>query len=130
MPLTASVTRKTVRRKLVKRGLPPVSGVANMIVVRSGDEIHSNLHARLDEMKKSFEKVEFFWDHLINDTNFNDSKEYKEYGEVVRGWELREGVKDLIDFKGKMKRLKVLLDHFRPGFDYELTVQEAVEVVS
>ena len=129
MPQAASATRKTAR-KLVPRGLPPTPGIANMIVVRSGDDIHSNLAARLEDMKKAFERVEFFWSHLVNDTNFHDSKEFREYGEVVRDWELREGVKDFIEYKNKMKRLKVLIDHFKPGFDYELTVQEAVEVVS
>lgn len=129
MPQTASDTRKTAR-KLVPRGLSPTPGIASMIVVRSGDDIHSNLVARLEEMKRDFKRVEFFWTKLLQDPNFHDSREFRDDGEIVRGWELQEGVKDLIDYKNKMKRLKVLLDHFRPGFNYELTVQEAVEVVS
>lgn len=129
MPPTASATRKTAR-KLVPRGLPPTPGVANMIVIRSGDDIRGNLVARLEEMKRDFEKIEFFWTKLLQDSNFHDSREYHENGELVRKWELQEGVKDLIEYKNKMKRLKILIDHFRPGFDYELTVQEAVEVVS
>lgn len=130
MPRTGSGTPKTSRRKLVPRGLPQTPGVANMIVIRSGDEINGHLSAELEAMKKDFVQVEFFWNHIVNDPNFNDSREYNEYGPIVRKWELDAGVKDLVDYKSRMKRLKVLLDHFRPGSDYELTVQEAVEVVS
>lgn len=130
IPKTAGKPGLEKLRPLVSRGLPPTPGIANLIVIKSGEELHAAFEERLEAMKKDFEKVQFFWTHLIGDPNFHDSKEFKEYGDVVRGWELQAGLKDLVDYKNKMKRLKVLIDHFKPGFDYELTVQEVVEALS
>ena len=127
---TAAAIPKTGRRKLVPRNLLPAPGIANLIVIRSGDEIRRNLSGRLADMMTDLEKVEFFWDKLIRKQDFHETREYHEYGDLARKWELQEGVKDLMEYRNKMNRFRVLLGHFHDGFDYELTVQEAVEVLS
>lgn len=132
---SASSTRKakadrSPKRRVIPRGLPPTPGVMNILVVKSGRELHENLQTRLEAMKLGYEKVEFFWTKLVNDPSFNETREYPELSQVVRNWELAEGVKDFLEYKTKMKRLKALLDHFQPDCDYELTVAEAAEVLS
>lgn len=136
MPLrtlrAADATPKTKPppRKLIRRGLPATPGVMNLLVVKRGEELRENLQARLSAMQADFEKVEFFWQKMVKDRGFNETREYAEYGQVVMDWELREGVKDLLEYKNKMKRLKVLIDHFAPGLDFELSVAEVAEVLS
>ena len=102
----------------------------NLMVIKRGEDLRANVSARLGAMQADFEKVEFFWSKMIKDRNFNDSREYAEYGQVVIDWELREGVKDITEYKNKMKRLKVLQDHFADNMDFELTVAEVAEVLS
>lgn len=129
----ASATPKTTsskKRKFVARGLPPTPGVMNLLVVKRGEDLRVNLQSRLSAMQADFEKVEFFWSKMIKDRTFNETREYSEYGQVVMDWELREGVKDVTEYKNKMKRLKVLIDHFADGMDFELTVSEVAEVLS
>jgi len=88
----------------VPRGLPPTPGISNIIVVRSGDGLNSLFRDRLRAMEDDFKKVEFFWNHLVNDPSFHECREYKEYGDVVRGWELRENIRTLAEYKTKMER--------------------------
>jgi len=98
--------------------------------VRSGEDLLRNVTERLELMKRDFEKIEFYWSKIIKDPTFNETKEYPELTNLASMWELREGVRNLMEYKMKMKRLKVMTDHFRPGHDYELTVDEATEIVS
>jgi len=126
-PKTASKPKK---RPLVKRGLPPTAGAGNILVVKAGEEIRENVQSRLDAMKKDYETVEFHWNKLITDPTYNETKEYHPNSQLLAKWELLEGVKTLVDFKTRMKRLKVYVDHFQPGTDYELTVNDLVEILS
>lgn len=121
---------RSPKRKLVKRGLPPTHGSGNLIVVKRGEDLRANVEDRLGLMKRDFEKIEFYWSKLIKDPTFNETKEYPELTNLASMWELREGTRNLQEYKMKMKRLKVMLDHFRDGYDYELTVDEATEIVS
>lgn len=128
----ASPTRKTSskRRSLVKRGLPPMPGSDNLVVVKRGEDLSEALSARLGEMKKDFETVEFYWNKLVDDPTYNETREFPDHSRLVAKWELREGVRGFQEYKSRMKRLKTLIDHFQPGYDYELTVKEVVEILS
>jgi hypothetical protein len=107
-----------------------MNGSDNLIVVKSGDDLHVGLTALLDEMKADYETIEFHWSKLVSDSNYFETKEYPGNTSLLAKWELRAGVRTLIDYKSRMKRLKTLIDHFKPGYDYELTVKETVEILS
>lgn len=126
----AEPSPKPVKRILVKRGLPPLPGSGNIIVRKRGEDLRVNVIDRLEAMKKDFEKIEFYWSKIITSSTFNETKEYPELSNLAAMWELREGVRNLQEYKTKMKRLKVMLDHFQPDHDYELTVDEATEIMS
>jgi hypothetical protein len=129
-------TPESKPRKLVKRAIKNRPGSGNLIVVKSGEELRQNLQARLDSMKVDFEKIEFDAKKTIESTYkektipYSETKEYREYGALMANWEIREGVGSYHDYRKKMKRLKILIDHFDPEKDYELTVDEAVEILS
>lgn len=118
-------------RKVIPRGLPAAPGVGNILIVKRGDELRAALMARLEPMKKDFPDVERYWVNIITNSEFGHQyKEYTPLTNLVSGWELKEGVKDLIAYKNKMKRLKTLIDHFNPEYDYELTIDEVTELNS
>lgn len=121
---------RSPERPIVRRGLPATPGAGNLLVLKSGEELRENLLARLEAMKDAFETVKFYWEHILKDPDYNSTREYPEHSQHVAMWELRENVKDFAEYKSKMKRLKILADHFEPGKDYELTVDEAVEILS
>ena len=129
-------TPESKPRKLVKRSLKNRPGSGNLIVIKSGEELRQNLQSRLDAMKVDFEKIEFDAKKTIESTykekpiSYSETKEYRAYGELMALWEIREGVGSYHDYRKKMKRLKILIDHFDPAKDYELTVDEAVEILS
>jgi hypothetical protein len=81
-------------------------------------------------MKRDFEKMEFHAQKMLSDVEYHETKEYPELLAMEATWKMREGVGDFVEYKSKMKRLKLLIDHFQPGKDYELTVDEAVEILS
>ena len=114
----------------VLRGLPPTPGAINLITVKSGEDLQANLKVQLEEMEKDKHQVEFWWTKGLTDQNFSDSKEHKEYAVTVMKWEMEYGIRSLPEFREKMRRLKTLIDHFNPGYDYELTVGEVVEIFS
>lgn len=126
----AARSLKAPKRALVKRILPPASGAGNLIVVKSGEDLRGNLEDRLNQMKRDYEKIEFYWSKMITSPTFGETKEFPELSNLASMWELREGVRNLHEYKTKMKKLKVMLDHFKAGNDYELTVDEATEIVS
>jgi hypothetical protein len=119
------------RRILVKRALPITPGASNILVVKSGKDIHAMLEPRYAAMMKDYETVEFFWNTLMQpQKEYSDSKEWAGHLALVNKWELQEGVKNVYDYRAKMRRLKVWMDHFNPSKDYELTVAEVVEMQS
>jgi hypothetical protein len=126
----AAPSPKPKKRPLIARGLPAAPGAGNIFVVKQGEELRANLSDRLEAMKRDFEKVEFFWSKIIKDPTFSETREYPELSQLTAMWELREGVRNLQEFKGRMKRLKVQTDFFEVGKDYELTVNEVVEILS
>ena len=114
----------------VPRGLPPTPGAINLITLKSGEDLQANLKTQLEEMEKDKYQVEFWWTKGLTDPNFSDSKEHKEYAAAVMKWEMEHEIRSLPEFRTKMRRLKTLIDHFNPGYDYELTVGEVVEIFS
>lgn len=116
------------RRPLMRRGLLPTPGADNLLVVKAGEDLRAGLEERLGAMKADFEKVEFFWSKTLSMPEFSQTREYTELAQMIGRWEMIEGVRDILQFKAKMKRLKTLLDLFQPGCDYELTVREVVEI--
>jgi hypothetical protein len=121
---------RSPKRLLVARGLPAAPGVGNIFVVKRGEDLKANLTERLEAMKRDFEKVEFFWSKVIKDPQFSETREYPELSQLMAMWELREGVRNLQEYKGRMKRLKVQVDFFEDGKDYQLTMNEVVEILS
>ena len=118
------------KRKLVKRELPAAPGAGRIIVVKKGEDLRAGIQSRLDAMKADYETIEFFWTKIITSPDYASTREYPEHSQKASLWELREGVKNFQEYKTKMKRFKVLVDHFQEGFDYELTIDEVVEILS
>ena len=119
------------KRVLVKRGIPAVAGAGKIVVVKKGEDLRANLEARHGLMLKDLETIEFFWDTLMKpEKDYSGSKEWPEHLARVNKWELQEGVKSIYDYRAKMRKLKTWIDHFQPGRDYELTVDEVVEILS
>jgi hypothetical protein len=119
------------RRVLVKRGIPPVAGASKIIVIKRGEDLLAGLKDRYALMQKDLETVEFFWNTLMKpEKDYSGSKEWPEHLALVNKWELHEGVKSIYDYRAKMRKLKVWIDHFQAGRDYELTVDEVVEIQS
>jgi hypothetical protein len=132
----ASVTQKpkaarSRKRILVKRGIPAVAGAGKIVVVKRGEDLRSSLETRYNLMQNDIETVEFFWNTLMKpEKDYSGTKEWPEHLALVNKWELHEGVKTIYDYRAKMRKLKVWIDHFQAGHDYELTVDEVVEIQS
>lgn len=132
----AVVTPKTAarpfkgKRKLIRRGVESRPGAGNILVIRPGEFLRENVQERLNAMKADFESIEFHWTKIMTMPHYHETREYPKLVELSGKWQLKEGVKDLVEFRGKMKRLKVLVDHFQPGHDYELFVDEVVEILN
>jgi hypothetical protein len=125
------VTSHKGKRTLVKRGIPAIAGAGKIFVVKRGEDLRSALETRYVLMQKDVEMVEFFWDTLMKpEKNYSETKEWPEHLAKINKWELQEGVKTVHDFRAKMRKLKVWIDHFQAGRDYELTVDEVVEIQS
>jgi hypothetical protein len=114
----------------VQRGLPPTPGAENIIVVKRGEDLQANLKSQLEMMENDREQVEFWWTKGLTDPQFSESREHKEYAPTIMKWEMEYGIRNLPEYRAKIRRLKVLIDHFNPGYDYELTVAEVVEIQS
>lgn len=117
-------------KKIIRRNLPPSPGVDNLLTIKSGKELLENLTTRHEIMKRDYTDVEFFWNKLISDSSFNGTIEYPKLSKLVAGWELKEGIKSLEDYKKKLKWLKTLIDHFDSDYNYELRIHEVVEIFS
>lgn len=117
-------------RVLVKRLVPPVAGSGNIVVVKSGEELLKNIAYRLGLMQRDQATVELFWDKIMTDTTYNETKEFPDHNKMVQRWELKEGVKLPGQFRAKMRRFEIFAAHFKPGHDYELTVDELVEILT
>ena len=130
VPIPKMPAAHSPERKIVKRGLPPLLGSGNLVVIKKGEDLLTGLQDRLGVMKKDFETVEFFWSKVMKDPTYNETKEWPDHLAMVTKWELQEGVKNLAEYKAKMRRMETLIDHFQPGHDYELTVNEVVEISS
>lgn len=118
------------KRILVKRQVSPVAGAGNIIVVKSGEEIRAGLIPRYQAMEKDAQTVDFYWNRLVVDPNYNETKEYPLHTNIINKWMVQENVKVLPEFKARMTRLKILIDHFQPGHDYELSVDELVGILT
>ena len=81
-------------------------------------------------MRTDFETIEFFWEKTMNDPEYSSSREYPGNMVIVKKWELKEGVKDLMEYRKRMKWIEALAVHFQPGRDYELTINEIMEILS
>ena len=129
----------TENRTLVKREAENRPGSGNIVVVKSGEELLENLQPRLAAMKADWEKIEFDAVKTMEDgynprtVPYVESREFKEYAQLLGNWELKEGTQrgfDYFAYRAKMRRLEVLVAHFKPGHDYELTVDEVVEILT
>jgi hypothetical protein len=119
------------KRVLVKRGIPAASGASKIFVVKRGEDLRELLSTRYNLMQKDLETVEFFWNTLMKpEKDYSGTKEWPDHLALVNKWELHEGVKSIYDYRAKMRKIKVWLDHFQAGHDYELTVDEVVEIQS
>jgi hypothetical protein len=105
-------------------------GAGNIVTVRRGEDLRASLETRISAMRADFERVEFYWDKTVNDPEYHASREYPGDSAIVKKWDLLENVRDLVEFRKKVKWLEVLREHFQPGRDYELTVNEVVEILS
>lgn len=124
-------TQKTTpARELVSRPANRPSGAGHILVVKSGEELKKNIASRLEAMQADYQTVDFFWGNLGKDSDYSEAKEWKDHFGIVTKWELQEGVRNLQDYKAWMKRLTVLRDYFDPAKDYELTVDEVVDLLS
>lgn len=123
--------RSRKRRPLIKRGLPLSPGAGKIVVIKHGEDLRRLLEDRFALMQKDLETVEFFWDTLMKpEKQYSETKEWPEHLAMVNKWELQEGVKSIYDYRSKMRKLKIWIEHFQPGCDYELTVDEVVEIQS
>lgn len=120
----------TKERTIVRRGTKPKRGSGNILVTKRGEDLRQELEARYSAMEADLKQVEFFWDKIMSDAQFSETREWNELRPILSKWEISENVKTIIDYRGKMRRLKTLIDHFKPGYDYELTVDEVVEIGS
>jgi hypothetical protein len=98
--------------------------------VKSGEDLREGIVPLLTAMKADYESIEFHWGKLMSDPTYFETKEYPGNTSLVVKWELQVGIRTLVDYKSRMKRLKTLIDHFKPGYDYELTLKEVVEILS
>lgn len=134
-PLKSGSTPKTKgdrsrKRELVRRGTKNRPGAGNLLVIRSGEDLRGNLEGRLAAMKDDFERMEFHAKKTISDFTYNETKEYPDNLALEMTWKLRENIRDFMEYKAKMKRLKILIDHFQKDKNYQLTVDEVVEIFS
>lgn len=134
-PSLVTATQKTQveptpEREFVRRKIKNRLGAGNILIIKKGEDLRSNLKDRLQAMKDDFADMKFHAEKLLTDMTYNETKEYPGFAQREITWQLTEGVANFIEYKSKMKRLKLLIDHFQPGKDYELTVDEAVEILS
>ncbi len=118
------------KRTLVKRGTPALPGASNLIVLKRGEDILKDLLPRYEAMKTDLPKMELFWSKVVTDATFFDTKEYPELSRMSSQWQMKEDVPDIIRYRNKMNKIKVWIDHFKIGHDYELTVSEVAEILS
>lgn len=121
---------------IVMRGVLPQLGAGNIFVVKSGEFLRQNLASRIKSMEEDYDKIKFHEEKGIessfrpNSEPYSSSKEYVLYGEILQKWLLREGIGGFAEFRSKLNRLRTLFDHFQEGMNYELTVDEVVEILS
>jgi hypothetical protein len=124
----AALSRKRV---LVRRLIAAAPGAGNIVVIKRGEDLRELLTTRYNLMQKDLETVEFFWNTLMKpEKDYSGTKEWPEHLNLVNKWELHEGVKSIYEYRAKMRKLKAWIDHFQSGSDYQLTVNEVVEIQS
>lgn len=117
-------------RELIKRQIPLVSGAGHIVVVKSGEDLRASLTPRYEAMARDLEKFEFYWDRIVTDSTYHETREFPDHNRMAKRWMALETVNTPQQYRARMKKLKTWLDYFKPGSDYELSVDEVVEIVA